>query len=80
MVSAMWLPKPIYEGLPAIYIVAGVLFLFGASYLGFAHATAPLYAGTGAVCILSGLLVWRLRSHSRDGRSPKSTADDAVEK
>ena len=79
MVSDMWLPKPIYEGLPAIYIVAGVLFLFGATYLGFAHATAPLYAGIGAVCILSGLLVWRLRSQSRDGRSPTAAADDAAE-
>ncbi len=80
MVCAMWLPKPIYEGLPAIYALAGVFFLFGASYLGFAHATAPLYAGTGAICILSGLLVWRLRSQSRNGHSPNSRTDDAVER
>ena len=75
----MWLPKPIYEGLPAIYVIVGVVFLCGATYLGFVHAAAPAYAGVGVVCILSGLLVWRLRSQARSGRSRKVAVEDAVD-
>ena len=75
----MWLPKPLYDALPAIYVLVGVLFVAGAIYLGFVHDAAPVYAGVGAVCVLSGLLVRRLRERSRKGesaqRSPKETSD-----
>ena len=76
----MWLPKPLYDALPAIYVFVGVLFLCGAIYLGSVHEASPAYAGVGTVCILSGLLVRRLRAQSRDNRSSKPLADDLADR
>ena len=54
----MWLPKPIYEALPALYAVVGMLFVLGAVYLGPAHSAAPAYAAIGVVALIA-LLVFR---------------------
>lgn len=61
----MWLPKPLYDALPAIYVIVGVLFLGGAAYLGFVNGAALAYAGIGTVCVLNGLLVRQCRERSR---------------
>lgn len=71
----MWLPKPIYEALPTIYMVIGVLFLAGSVYLGFGHEAAPAYAGIGVVCLLSGVFVRARRHEARDGKTA-TTPDD----
>ncbi len=71
----MWLPKPIYEALPTIYMVIGMLFLAGAAYLGPAHEAAPAYGGIGFICLLSGFFVRARRQESRDGKSAP-TADE----
>ena len=76
----MWLPKPLYEALPAIYVVVGVLFLCGAAYLSFVHEAAAAYAGIGTVCILGGLLVRRLRMQPRDKPSSKPLADEVPDR
>ena len=76
----MWLPKPLYEALPAIYVIVGVLFLCGATYLSFVHEAAPAYAAIGTVCILSGLLVRRLRAQSRHGQPSKPLAGEVAER
>lgn len=76
----MWLPKPLYDALPAIYVLVGLLFLCGAIYLGLVHEASPAYAGVGMVCILSGLLVRRLRTRQNDDRPPKPVADDAADR
>ncbi|MEE4163146.1 MAG: hypothetical protein V2I25_11615 [Woeseiaceae bacterium] len=63
--GGMWLPKPIYEALPALYAVVGMLFVLGAVYLGPAHSAAPAYAAIGVVAILSGIFVAFMRSQAR---------------
>ena len=73
----MWLPKPLYDALPAIYILVGVLFVSGAIYLGFVHEAAPAYAGLGAVCVLGGLLVRKLRQRSRENESARPSTAEA---
>lgn len=65
----MWLPKPIYEALPTIYMVIGILFLAGSAYLGLMHEAAPAYAGVGIVCLLSGIFVRARRHEARDGKT-----------
>lgn len=67
----MWLPKPLYDALPAIYVIVGVLFLGGAVYLGFVNEAALAYAGIGTVCVLNGLLVRRCRERSRRSETSK---------
>ena len=77
---AMWLPKPLYDALPAIYVLVGVLFVSGAIYLGFVHEAAPAYAGIGAVCVLSGLLVRKLREQSRKNDAAKPPAKETSDR
>ncbi len=72
----MWLPKPIYEALPTIYMVIGVLFMAGSAYLGLDHEAAPAYAGIGVVCLLSGVFVRARRHESRDGKTA-TTPDES---
>ena len=61
----MWLPKSIYEALPAIYMAIGVVFLVGAGYLGFSHPASLAYAGVGIVCVLTGVFIRELRHEAR---------------
>ena len=72
----MWLPKPIYEALPTVYMVIGVVFLGGAAYLGASHDAAAVYGGVGVICLLSGIFVRTRRHESRTGKSSTS-ADDS---
>ncbi len=71
----MWLPKPIYEALPAIYIIVGALFLAGSFYLGLTHVAAPPYAGMGVICLLSGVFV---RARRQEARRNKTAANSAA--
>lgn len=73
----MWLPKPIYEALPIIYIAIGVIFMLGAGYLGFSHPASVAYAGIGVVCILTGVFIRELR---HEARSQKNAAADDKER
>lgn len=65
----MWLPKPIYEALPAAYVVTGILFILGAGYLGLGHGAAPAYAAIGVVAVGSGLYVQARRFQARRQQS-----------
>lgn len=67
----MWLPKPIYEGLPYIYIAFGILFLLGSTYLGFSHPSSIAYGGLGVVCILTGVFI---RDRRHEARSQQAAA------
>jgi len=69
----MWLPKPIYEALPALYALVGVLFILGAAYLGPVHFASPAYAAIGVVAVLSGIFVGFMRSQARRAKTtPKA--------
>lgn len=69
MDEAMWLPAPLYEALPWIYIVVGAVFLAGVAYIGMHVPMAPVYLSLGIISILSGLLVFALRRHKREQRA-----------
>jgi hypothetical protein len=61
----MWLPGPLYESLPYLYILGGVLFICGAFYIGDEAPGAMLYAGCGLITILYGAFVFKLRFDRR---------------
>ena len=73
----MWLPKPIYEALPVIYMAIGAIFLAGAVYLGFSHPAAVAYAGIGIVCILTGIFIRELRQEARDQKNSAPSDTDS---
>ena len=63
--TAMWLPGPLYESLPYLYILGGVLFIAGTLYIGMHAPGAPLYIGCGLISIVYGAYIFKLRSDSR---------------
>ena len=57
----MWIPTPIYESLPYLYILGGVLFISGTTYIGLNAPGAPLYIGCGLISIVYGSLIFAKR-------------------
>lgn len=73
----MHLPKPIYEGLPYLYIIVGVLFNAGIMYVGLDAPWAPHYLVVSVVCTVSGLVVFFRRQIYRR-KAQSNDANDAV--
>ncbi len=72
----MWIPGPIYESLPYLYIIGGVLFISGTIYIGLDTVAAPLYIACGLISIVYGAVVFSKRQARRQntakGGSTKS--------
>lgn len=74
----MWIPTPVYERLPQIWFLLGLLFITGGLYLGFDYPISFLYGGLGILCCLSGICVGLLRLRHRrenDEQDFSSAAD-----
>ena len=74
----MWLPTPLYESLPYVYVIGGVTFICGTLYLGLQHPNAPLYIVCGLISIVSGLLVFAKRQFYRK-KLPKPGRSEPAE-
>ncbi len=80
----MWLPPSIYERVPQIMLMLGLLFMVSAAYIGFDHPLTKLYFGTGVVCFLWSLWVITMRlrhrkpdfQHTRESKSGSAPASD----
>ena len=73
----MWLPTPVYESLPYIYVVVGLLFISGATYIGLETGESSIYLGAGAISVLSGVLVYMRRAAARAIKQRKLNADSS---
>jgi hypothetical protein len=73
----MWLPGPIYECLPYLYIVGGVLFISGTSYVGVAANSATLYIACGLISIIYGTFIFKIRQDARQLSNRTGTPDGA---
>jgi len=64
----LWIPKPIYQYFPGLYILMALIFFAGSSYITFQHPLAPFYTATGGFCLGAGtiILVLRLTSKSKN--------------
>jgi hypothetical protein len=67
----MWIPTPIYEALPYLYVLAGVLFFSGTVYIGMTAPGAMLYLGTGVFSTVYGAILFAKR-HAHRQSSPKA--------
>ena len=65
----MWLPPPIYEALPTVYMIIGALILGGVYYVGFNGPTSFAYAGLGVFSVLAGIAVRQRRSRAKQTRT-----------
>lgn len=61
----MWLPAPLYESLPYLYVLGGVLFISGTLYIGVNTPAAPLYMACGLISIVYGTYIFKRRYESR---------------
>ena len=64
----MWLPTPLYEALPFLYVSVGSLLIAGVAYIGFDVTSAAFYFSLGVACVLFGLLLYYIRYVHRYGR------------
>ena len=70
----MWLPRPLYECLPWLYVAMGVLIFAFVAYLGLRGPYALAYLALGVTLIGTGLLVRRRRQLVRRLSSNKVTS------
>ncbi len=69
----LWLPRAIYEALPYLYILAGLITLISGIYLPDGTWMLPYVVLLGLVCLHAGLAVATLRyrySHRRQKDQP----------
>ena len=75
----MWLPTPVYESLPYVYVVIGILLISGATYIGIETGESSVYLGAGAVSVLSGILVYVRRATARSNRKKPNLSATVTE-
>jgi len=65
----MWVSRPIYESLPYLYMLAGLVSLAASMYLDHGYWPTICFT-TGVVCLVAGLVVYLKRRDYRitDGR------------
>jgi hypothetical protein len=61
----IWLPKSLYNALPAFYVGAGLTALVATVYVSEWFWIVPHYLLFSAACIHMGLLIYRRRRHGR---------------
>ena len=61
----MWLPTPLYEALPFLYVSVGSLLIAGVAYIGFDVRSASFYFSLGVACVLFGLFIYYIRHAHR---------------
>ena len=61
----MWLPTPIYERTPQLWLLMAVLFVVLALYIGFAYKLTTFYLALGAFCAGRGLHILSMRRNYR---------------
>jgi len=61
----MWLPAPLYECLPYLYILGGTLFNLGTLYIGPTAPGASMYFACGLFSIVYGIVVFARRQAYR---------------
>jgi hypothetical protein len=71
----MWLPEPVYESLPYVYLAIGTAFMGGAIYLGIGHAPAAYYVGLGIFSLLAGVVIHLRRSTARKAKDESGLSD-----
>lgn len=73
----MWIPTPIYEALPYLYVLGGVLFISGTLYIGITATGAPLYIACGLISIVYGAVIFAKRQAHRNRSAKAGPAEQA---
>lgn len=68
----MWLPTPIYERTPQLWLLMAVLFIVLSLYIGFAYELTYFYVLLGGFCGGRGVHVLQMRRNYRHAQPEKS--------
>jgi hypothetical protein len=71
----MWLPEPIYESLPYLYVVCGALILSATVYVGIDTAGTLYYLLIGIFSILGGVVIYLRRMTARKQKANSDSTD-----
>lgn len=66
----MWLPDKLYNRLPHIWIVVGVLFIIASMYMTMGYQWSIWYFGAGVACSVYGMVLFLVRSRKELGSQP----------
>ncbi len=58
----MFLPESIYNRIPQVWILMGLMFFSCGAYLGFEYKMIWIYLGMGTISLLRGIWVYNVRS------------------
>ena len=61
----MWLPSPVYERAPQLWILLGLLFMSVGTYVGFDYSVSILLYAIGFVCVGWSFCVSVMRAINR---------------
>ena len=68
----MWIPTTVYERLPLFWLLAGLVSMAAAFYLGFEYKYSSWYFGVGALSSVWAVVVFLLRSRDNKASSAES--------
>ena len=74
----MWLPTPIYESTPHLWLLMAVLFVVLGLYIGFAYPLTYFYVLLGLVCAVRGFQVWQMRRKFRLATAADAEPGDSI--
>lgn len=72
--TTMWIPKPVYNSLPAIYIVIGLLIAAGIIYMGLERQGSMVYLALAGLCIVAGIVVQWLRIRAKQSAASNNSS------
>ena len=72
----MWLPTPIYERTPQLWMLMAILFVVLGLYVGFAYKLTIFYLALGIFCAARGLHIVRMRRNYRREKRLETEIDD----
>jgi hypothetical protein len=72
----MWLPTPIYERTPQLWLLMAVLFVVLAAYIGFAYKLTIFYVVLGVICAGRGLHILSMRRNYRRSKAVEAESID----
>ena len=74
----MWLPTPIYERTPQLWLLMALLFVVLGLYIGFGYKLTWFYVVLGIACAVRRAHIWHLRMNYRRS-NPEFGGDPFVE-